>query len=87
MKKYQVYLTRTAQKDYDRIRDEKLRRGVNRVIEKIQEDPYQFKRLTGPLSYLHSAKTFSFRVLYQIHDKKLIIFVISIEHRKNVYRY
>ena len=83
---YKVLFTRPAQKDYEAIRDSKLLRGVNRILQEIKEDPYQFKKLSGPLSHLRSARTFSFRVLYQIESKKLLIWVVSIDNRKDVYR-
>ena len=85
-RKYTVFFTKTAQKDYDSIRDLKLRRGINRVIDEIKEDPYQFKKLSGPLSHLRSAKTFSFRVLYLIENEKLIIWIVGIDNRKDAYR-
>ena len=85
--KYGVKFTKTAQKDYGSIHDVKLRRGINRIIDEIKEDPYQFKKLTGPFSHLRSAKTFSFRVLFQIAENgDLIVWVVAIEHRKDVYR-
>lgn len=87
MQKYRVKFTKTAQKDYDSIRDAKLRRGINRVIEEIKENPHQFKKLSGPISHLHSAKTFSFRILYQIAENgELLVWVVAIEHRKDVYK-
>ncbi|MBI3313628.1 MAG: type II toxin-antitoxin system RelE/ParE family toxin [Candidatus Omnitrophica bacterium] len=85
--KYKIEFTKIAQKDYESIRDAKLLRGINRIIDEIKEDPYQFKKLSGPFSHLRSAKTFSFRVLYQIAENgQLLVWVISIDHRKNVYR-
>lgn len=84
--KYTIYFAKSAQKDYEAIRDLKLRRGVNRVIDEIKKDPYQFKKLSGPLSHLRSAKTFSFRVLYRIENKKLIVWIVSMDNRKDVYR-
>ena len=86
-KKFSVKLTKTAQKDYHSIRDAKLRRGVNRIIDEIKEDPYQFKKLSGPFAHLRSAKTFSFRVMYQINENgELLVWVVAMEHRKDVYR-
>jgi len=85
--KYSVQFTKTAQKDYDSIRDAKLRRGINRILDEIKEDPCQFKKLSGPFSHLRSAKTFSFRVLYQIAaEGKLLVWVVAIDHRKDAYK-
>lgn len=83
---FKVLLTKTARRDYEAVTDSKLKRGIDRIIEKIKGNPYQFKKLSGPFSFLRSAKTFSFRVLYQIEQEKLIVYVVSIEHRKAVYR-
>ena len=86
-RKYSIKFTKTAQKDYDSIHDAKLRRGINRIMDEIKENPYQFKKLSGPFSYLRSAKTFSFRVLYQIAENgELFVWVVVIEHRKDVYK-
>lgn len=85
-KRYRVQFTKTAQKDYDLIKDAKLIRGVNRIIEDLKENPYQFKKLSGPFAHLRSAKTFSFRILYQIQNEQLLVLVVSIEPRKDVYR-
>lgn len=85
-RRYQVLFTPTARRDYEAIRDAKLLRGINRIIEKLKEDPYQYKQLSGPLAGLRSAKTFSFRIIYRILGKQLIVEVLTIEHRKNVYR-
>ena len=85
--KYSIKFTKTAQKDYDSIRDAKLRRGINRILDEIKEDPHQFKKLSGPFAHLRSAKTFSFRILYQMAaNGDLLVWVIAIEHRKDVYR-
>ena len=83
---YKVFFTPTARRDYESIRNVKLKRGLNRIVEKLKENPYQFKPLSGPLSGLRSAKTFSFRVIYRIENKQLIVEVITVEHRKDVYR-
>ena len=83
---YVVKFTKTAQKDYLSIRDSKLKRGINRIIDEIKTDPLQFKKLSGPFAELRSAKTFSFRVLYKIENQELIIWVVGIDHRKDVYR-
>ena len=85
--KYVVKLTKTSQKDYESIRDEKLRRGVNRILDEIAENPYQFKKLSGPLSHLRSAKTFSFRIIYQIEENgELLIWIMGIGNRRDIYR-
>ncbi len=84
--RHTVYFTKTVQKDYDSIRDLKLKRGIDRIIDDLKQNPYQFKKLSGPFASMRSAKTFSFRVLYTIEDEKLIVLIIAIEHRRESYR-
>lgn len=83
---YTVLFTPSAKRSYQDIADIKLKRGVNRILDKIKQGPYQFKKLSGPFADLRSAKTFSFRVLYEIANRQLIVTVIAIDHRKDVYR-
>lgn len=83
---YKIFFTPTARRDYESIRDAKLKRGINRIIERLKEDPFRFKLPSGPLAGLRSAKTFSFRVIYRVVNRELIVEVITIEHRKDVYR-
>lgn len=85
-RRYTVLFTKSSQKDYESVRDSKLRRGINRILDELKENPYQFKKLSGPLSNFRSAKTFSFRILYQIEADKLIVTVISLDNRKDAYR-
>ena len=83
---YKILFTKTAQKDYENIKDSKLLRGINRILDSLKENPCQFKRLSGPFSGLRSVKTFSFRLLYEIEGTRHIVTVVSVENRKDVYR-
>ncbi len=83
---YQVFFTKTGLKDYESIKDQKLKRGIDRMIEKIKADPFQYKSLSGQLSDLRTAKTFSFRLLYYIENNTLYITIVAIKHRKDIYR-
>lgn len=84
--KYSLRFLPAAEKNYAALKDAKLLKGINRVLDEIKQDPFKFKKLSGPLAHLRSAKTFSFRILYQIENKQLIVWVVSIDNRKDVYR-
>ena len=83
---YVVQFTKTAKKDYKAIRERKLKRGINKLVDKLKENPYQFKKLSPPFSHLRSAKTFSFRLLYQVRNNILLVEVVAIGDRKDIYR-
>ena len=50
-------------------------------------DPHSVgKPLRGPLEGLHSARRGQFRVIYRIDDVEVVVLVITIDHRRDVYR-
>ncbi|VVB95709.1 ParE toxin of type II toxin-antitoxin system, parDE [uncultured archaeon] len=60
----------------------------DRVVEglrELSENPYKGKLLKGKLKGMWSFRIGKYRILYQIQDEKLMLFVIDVEHRKHVY--
>lgn len=49
--------------------------------------PYRVgKPLRAPLDGLHSARRGAFRVLYKIADEHVTVLVVTVDHRRDVYR-
>ena len=49
--------------------------------------PYRVgKPLRAPMEHLHSARRGQYRVIYQIVDRRLIINIVSVVHRRDAYR-
>ncbi len=84
-KHYNVLLSRSAQKDYTSIKDKKLLRRINTILEDLEIHPFLGKPLHGEFQGCRSVKTFSFRVIYEIEKEIVIINVLRIQHRKNSY--
>jgi len=65
------------------------RRAVLRAFEVIEKmiarDPHAGKALVGRYKGLFSLRFSSYRVVYEIHEKRLVIVVLRISHRKDVY--
>jgi len=62
---------------------------AQRILKKLnslEENPQLGKPLIGNLSGLWSLRVGKYRILYQIREKELIIFVVDIGHRKKSYR-
>jgi mRNA interferase RelE/StbE len=55
-------------------------------IDKLGENPFLGKRLTGNLFGLWRLRIDKYRVLYKIVEGRLIVVVLDIGHRKKVYR-
>ena len=65
---------------------EPLRSKIVKVAGALANDPYLGKSLEGELSGLRSVRVWPFRIVYEIQDKLLLIIIIRIGHRKDVYR-
>lgn len=85
---YRVELSNLAAKELERIytADNKIYYRLIAVIESLTGDPYQGKKLKGKLKGDYSVRVGDYRVVYSIHRAKLIIRVIDIGHRREVYR-
>jgi len=58
---------------------------IIKKLKQLKENPELGKPLTGKLSGLWSLRVGKYRALYQIRNKELLIIVLDIGHRKNVY--
>ncbi|MBU2104528.1 MAG: type II toxin-antitoxin system RelE/ParE family toxin [Nanoarchaeota archaeon] len=61
------------------------KRQIGKKIEELKQNPELGKPLTGKLSGLWSLRIGKFRVLYQVRKNELIILILKIGHRKNIY--
>ena len=62
-----------------------VRRAFTLMEEVIAKDPYSGKKLKGKYSGLFSYRFSDYRIIYEIIEKKLLVVVLRIRHRKNVY--
>jgi mRNA-degrading endonuclease RelE of RelBE toxin-antitoxin system len=60
------------------------RKDILKVFEKIIQDPYRFKPLRYELKGCYRARFGKYRIIFEINDET--IFILSIEHRKKVYK-
>ncbi len=84
MASYKISIKRSAAKELEKIAlpDRK------RIVEKIRDlasdpRPPGCKKLSGQEKY--RLRQGNYRILYQIHDDELIIMVVKIGHRRDVY--
>lgn len=57
------------------------------IIEKnLAQDPYQGKPLKGVYRGLWKYRVGDYRIIYKIEQTKLVVFVLRIRHRREVYR-
>jgi len=52
---------------------------------KLIENPYSGKKLVGDLSPYYRLRVGDYRVLYEIIENEVVVVVVKVKHRKNVY--
>ena len=62
-----------------------INRAFTLIEEVIVKDPYSGKKLKGKYSGLFSYRFSDYRIIYEIRQEKLLVVVLRIRHRKNVY--
>lgn len=85
MAKYEIVLRKSVRKDLEPI----PKRDVRRVLDDIAElaknpRPPQSRKLSGSEKY--RLRCGVYRVLYEIQDAILIVCIVKVGHRREVYR-
>ena len=86
MEKYKVSIKRSAVKEIEAIPQKKERQRIIRRIGQLAIDPLPpgSKKLSGHNKY--RIRQGSYRIVYSIEDNELVIVVVKVGHRKDVYR-
>ncbi len=88
MGSYTVRLLRSARKQLEALQSSDRRR-VARAIDALQDDPGpRGSRLLsgGPRQRIYRVRVGVLRILYQVEDEQLVVLVVAIGHRGDVYR-
>ena len=87
MAKYKIFVKSSAAKEIEKIPTRKDRRRIVKKIRSLSDNPRPrgSVKLSGKDKYrLRQGK---YRIIYSIEDDKLIVHIVKVGHRKNIYRY
>ncbi len=86
MERYKVLIKPSAVKEIEAIPRKKDRQRIVRRIEQLAVDPRSSgsKKLSGYDRY--RIRQGSYRIVYAVEDDRLIVYVVKVGHRKDVYR-
>ena len=85
MAKYEIVLRKSVQKDLDPIPKRDLKRILAAIAELANDPrPPQSRKLSGSEKY--RLRCGVYRVLYEIHEDILIVCIVKVGHRRDVYR-
>lgn len=66
--------------------DKSVLKKAFKIIETvIAHDPYSGKPLTGQYKGLYSYRFSDFRIIYEIIKERIVVVILRIRHRKDVY--
>ena len=65
--------------------DKAVKERVGKAIVRLSEHPELGKRLTGLLSDRWSYRVGDWRILYKVRRNELLILILSVGHRRDVY--
>lgn len=83
---YKVEITPPAKKSLKNIDSQYVEKILKR-IDLLQTDPRHngSEKLSG-YENTYRTRVGKYRVVYEIYDKKVLVLVVNIDHRKDVYR-
>ena len=83
--RYQVILPKSVQKELNRLPDDIASRILARLVGlETNPRPADVKKLKGRDAW--RIRVGDYRVIYEIHDRLLQIIVITVGHRRGIYR-
>ncbi len=84
--KYTVRLSTRVGRFLDRLPPD-MRRRIVRRLEALEDDPRPrgVEKLTG-VDELYRVRVGTYRIVYAIRDRELVVIVVRIGHRRDVYR-
>ena len=82
---YSVSIKQSAAKALEKItREDRLR--IIAAIDQLRDNPAAGSVLKGEFSGLRRIRVGNYRVVYEVQDQQLVVLVIRIGHRREVYR-
>ena len=84
---YETEFSNLAAKELEKVysADRKLYLRFITAINSLKENPFAGKRLKGKLKGDYSLRVGDYRVIYTIYREKLIVYIIDLGHRKEIY--
>ncbi len=86
MASYQIEFKSSALKELEKLPRQIIPRAIA-AIKRLAENPYPqgVKKLAG-FERTYRVRVGDYRIMYEIHEDRLIIEIIRVKHRKDVYR-
>lgn len=86
MERYDVFIKPSALKELETVDSKKDRQRIVRVILSLAEDPRPAgcRKLSGKDKY--RIRSGQYRIIYAVRDAILVVTIVKVGHRRDVYR-
>jgi mRNA interferase RelE/StbE len=84
--RYKLFIKPSAVKEIEAIGSVSERRRIVRRIQNLADEPRPpgCEKLSGDVKY--RVRQGNYRIVYAVEDEKLVVYVVKVGHRKEVYR-
>ena len=83
--KYGILISSGAKKQIDRL-PSGIKVKIGNAILEIASDPFIGKALKAALKGLYSLRVGNYRIIYEINNKTIYVYILKVMHRKEAYR-
>ncbi|HLD76611.1 MAG TPA: type II toxin-antitoxin system RelE/ParE family toxin [Rickettsiales bacterium] len=86
MKHYEITFVKKAKVEFESL-DKSIRNRISAYLkDKVAQDPHSYgKNLSGNLNKYRRYRVGDYRIICEIKKQELIVFIVRIGHRKEVY--
>jgi mRNA interferase RelE/StbE len=85
MAKYRLEIKRSAVKEIKKLQGEDLKRILS-PIKNLQENPRPAGTIKLSSQDVYRIRVGEYRILYEIFDKLVLVTIVKVGHRKEIYR-
>jgi mRNA interferase RelE/StbE len=82
---YRVLIEKRCLRDLKRLDRAVAAKALELIERVVTSDPHAGKALTGPYKGLWSYRFSDYRVIYEIRECELVVVVLRVRHRREVY--
>ena len=82
---YKLAYTDEAKKRIGKLGPE-IKRRIKAAVERLAANPHIGKHLTHELSEYWSYRAGDYRILYRVFEKQILVVIVTVGHRKDVYK-
>ena len=82
---YHIEITDKAKKKFEKLPNN-WQRKIGKTINSLAIDPYRGKKLHGDYEGQYSIRAWPYRIIYMIDNHQIMVNVLDLGHRKDIYR-